>query len=229
MNTRILHNAGEHRYHVAAAIAIALVVLAGFVPMFTMRLQRHDPNLTWFVLLHGLSMASWIALFLTQTLLIARHRVELHRRLGLCGVALAILILLTGLPTLFHGAARQSHDVHSAQFLWMLLAFDGLALLVFTGLAAAAIALRRHGDWHKRLMLLATLSLLGPAFGRLTEYARLDGPYGDVAVLLLCIGCVVACAGVDGSRQRRLHPALAYGGSVVIAMFALTYAAKLQL
>ena len=40
------------------------------------------------------------------------------------------------------------------------------------GLVGAAILLRHRGDYHKRLMLLATLSLLGPAFGRLTAYAK---------------------------------------------------------
>jgi hypothetical protein len=94
----------------------------------------------------------------------------------------------------------------------MLAAFDGIALLVFSGLVGAAILLRRRGDYHKRLMLLATLSLLGPAFGRLTAYAKGLRGDSDIGVLLLCAGTVLACAVVDKVRSHRLHPAFFWGG-----------------
>jgi hypothetical protein len=216
----------EHRYFSLAAGAVTVTVLAGFIPLYTLRLLRHDPNLIWMVHLHGLVMAAWIALFLTQTLLIAKHRVALHRRLGIFGAAIAILVLLISTPTLIHAVARRSHDVHSTRFLWMLAAFDGLALLVFAALEGAALVLRRRGDYHKRLMLLATLSLLGPAFGRLTAYANGLRGDRDFGVLLLCAGSVVICAGFDWYRSRRLHPVFAWGGALVLSMFAATFLAK---
>jgi hypothetical protein len=174
-------------------------------------------------------MTAWIALFLTQTLLIARHRIDLHRRVGMFGVGLALLVILVGMPTLINAAARRSHDVHSATFLWMLAAFDGIALVVFSGLVGAAILLRQRGDYHKRLMLLATLSLLGPAFGRLTAYAKGLRGDSDLGVLLLCAGTVLACAVVDKVRSHRLHPAFFWGGVPVIGMYVATYVAKIML
>jgi len=219
----------DHRFFSVVAVAVTVTVLAGFIPLYTLRLLHHDPNLTLLVHAHGLVMTSWIAMFLTQTLLIARHRVELHRRLGFFGAGLATLVILVGMPTLVNAAARKSHDVHSARFLWMLIAFDGVALLVFAILVAAAILLRRRGDYHKRLMLLATLGLLGPAFGRLTEYATGFRGNNDFAVLLLCAGTVLACAVVDNIRSHRLHPAFFWGGASVIAMDVATYVAKLMI
>ncbi len=219
----------EHRYFSVVAVAVTVTVLAGFIPLYTLRLLRHDPNLTLLVHTHGFVMTAWIALFLTQTLLIARHRVDLHRRLGMYGVGLATLVILVGMPTLVNAAARKSHDIHSSLFLWMLAAFDGIALVVFAGLVGAAILLRRRGDYHKRLMLLATLSLLGPAFGRLTSYAKgLQGD-SDIGVLLLCAGAVVVCALVDAVRSHRLHPAFVWGGVSVIGMDVATYVAKMML
>jgi len=219
----------DHRFFSVVAFAVTVTVLAGFIPLYTLRLLHHDPNLTLLVHAHGLVMTSWIAMFLTQTLLIARHRVELHRRLVFFGAGLATLVILVGMPTLVNAAARKSHDVHSARFLWMLIAFDGVALLVFAILVAAAILLRRRGDYHKRLMLLATLGLLGPAFGRLTEYATGFRGNNDFAVLLLCAGTVLACAVVDNIRSHRLHPAFFWGGASVIAMDVATYVAKLMI
>jgi len=197
--------------------------------MYTLRLAHHDPNLTLLVHAHGLVMTAWIALFLTQTLLIARHRVALHRRLGVFGVGLAALVILVGMPTLVNAAARRSHDVQSARFLWMLAAFDGLALVVFAGLVCAGILLRGFGDYHKRLMLLATLSLLGPAFGRLTAYAKGLRGDSDIGVLVLCAGTVLVCAVVDAARSRRMHPAFLWGGTSVIGMNLATYVAKTML
>ena len=223
------HEHSEHRYFYVVAVFVTVTILAGFVPNYTLRLLHHDPNLTLVVHAHGLVMAAWIALFLTQTLLIARHRVDLHRRLGMFGVGLAVLVILAGVPTLIHGAARQSHDVHSTRFLWMLAAFDGIALVVFAGLVGAAILLRRRGDYHKRLMLLATLSLLGPAFGRLMSYAKGLRGHIDIEVLLLCAGTVLACAIVDKVRLHRLHPTFLWGGASVIGMDVATYIANMML
>jgi hypothetical protein len=221
--------ASEHRYFSAVALTVTVIVLAGFIPLYTLRLLRHDPNLTLLVHAHGFVMTSWIALFLTQTLLIAKHRVDLHRRLGMFGAGLAVVVLMVGVPTLINAAARRSHHVHSNRFLWMLAAFDGIALIVFAGLVGSAVLLRKRGDYHKRLMLLATLSLLGQAFGRLTAYAR--GLHGDsdLGVLLLGAVTVLACAIVDKARWHRLHPAFVYGGASVIGMDAATYVAKLML
>jgi hypothetical protein len=211
------------------AISVTLTVLAGFVPLYTLRILRHDPNLTLLVHAHGFVMAAWIALFLTQTLLIANHRVDLHRRLGTLGAGLALLVLMVAVPTLINAAARKSHDVHSTRFLWMLAAFDGIALLLFAGLVGTGLLLRRRPDYHKRLMLLATLSLLGPAFGRLTAYANGLRGDNDFGVLLLCAGTVLACVAVDTARSHRLHPAFLWGGASVIAMVVATYLAKLML
>ena len=219
----------EHRYFSVVALAVTVTVLGGFIPLYTLRLLRHDPNLTLLVHAHGFVMTAWIGLFLTQTLLISRHRIDLHRRLGIFGVGLAVLVILVGMPTLVNAAARRSHDVHSARFLWMLAAFDGIALVVFAVMVGAATLLRWRGDYHKRLMLLATLSLLGPAFGRLTEYATGFRGNNDLVVLLLCAGAVLTCIVIDKVRAQQLHSAFIWGGASVIGMDVATYIAKRML
>jgi hypothetical protein len=78
-------------------------------------------------------------------------------------------------------------------------------------------------------MLLATLSLLGPAFGRLTAYAK--GLRGDSDIGFYCFaqGPLIACAVVDTIRSHRLHPAFVWGGASVIGMNVATYIAKIML
>jgi hypothetical protein len=150
-------------------------------------------------------------------------------RTATAGAGLAILVFCTGAATLFHAAQRRGPGLNAARgvrYLEMLVAFDGFGLLAFAGLVAVALWLRRRPEWHKRLMLLATLSLLGPAFGRITAYVNHMQGDNDVGVLLLCVACVVICAVVDSVRHRRLHQAFVGGGGLVLTMYLTTYVAK---
>ena len=224
-----LRSEGGRWFFVAAAIGVATIIVAGFAPNYALRLLRHDRNLIWLVHAHGVLSASWIVLFLTQTLLIARRRVDLHRKLGVAGAVLAAAVFFVGAATLLHAAHRRGPGLNAAdgpRYLYMLIAFDGAGLLVFACLVAAAIVFRRRAHWHKRLMLLAALSVLGPAFGRITAYANDMRGDNDLAVLLLCAGSLMACAVTDAVRRRRLHPAFVWGGGLVLAMYLATYWAK---
>ena len=226
VETRAKATVSERRYFSGSATIIGLIVVAGFAPNYLLRLLHH--NLTLLVNLHGFVMTVWVALFLTQTLLVARHRIDLHRGLGRSGAVLVALVPLIGVPVLVNAAIRQAHG-NDVRFCWMLVAFDGVNLVLFAGLAACAIALRRRSDVHKRLMLLATLALLGPAFGRLTAYASGFHGDNDLAVLVLMQAAALACVAIDAVRHRRLHPAFAWAAPLVIAANLLTWMAKMEL
>ncbi|HEY1890141.1 MAG TPA: hypothetical protein VGG63_07025 [Steroidobacteraceae bacterium] len=219
----------QHQYYGITAIAVTAIIIAGFVPTYTRRLLHHDPHLTLFVQAHGLVMVSWIALFLIQTQLIAHRRTDLHRRLGALGAALIVAMPTTAIPVLLNAAARQAHGTHGAPFYLRLVAFDGVNLLLFVALAASAVMVRSRADYHKRLMLLATLSLLGPAFGRLIETVSEVPGGNDLVVLLLMLACLGACAAVDTIRLRRLHPVWIWAGLPLAAADVLTYIANTRL
>jgi hypothetical protein len=227
MNTRIARFPGEHRYYIAAAVGVAIIIVAGFTPNYVLRILHDKRFLTPLVHFHGLVMASWIALFVAQVVLAARRRTDLHRRLGAIGAWLIVPMLLIGGPVLFHAAARQAHG-DTMRFYLMLIGFDGLNLLLFACLAACAVLLRHRSDYHKRLMLLATLSLLPPAFGRLTEYAGFRGG-NHLAILLLMLACVCVCVATDVRRQHRWHPVFVWGAAALVTADALTYVANLSL
>jgi len=79
-------------------------------------------------------------------------------------------------------------------------------------LVAAGIWYRRRGDVHKRLMLVATVSLLGAAFAR-WPLAVLEEPlrYFTAIDVLIAAG-----AAYDWWTRRRVHPALAAAGLFVV-------------
>ena len=204
--------AGEHRYYVAAAIGVIVVVLAGF--SIDIPLISHLGSLSVLVRLHGLIMLGWIALFFTQALLVARHRVDLHMRLGIFGAVLAVAVVVAGTATVIIacrlGGDHLPPDVSAPQ----VLAIGLFELATFAVLTGSALALRkRRSDWHKRLMLLAMLVLLDAALARFINHYT----WWTVDPSTVRNGFVLACIAVDTFRHRRLHPAFVIGGALVIA------------
>src|SRR5271156_6608866 len=155
---------GERRYYLIAAVAIIIVVLAGFSIDFYLLFDMS--SLSFLVRAHGLVMFAWVGVFFAQVFLVARHRVDLHRRLGILGVALALLIVIIGAYTSIVAARLGGNHLPPGMPAIPFLSASLLLLLTFTVLAGTGLAMRRRPDVHKRLMLLATLPLLDAALVR---------------------------------------------------------------
>lgn len=207
----------DRRFFVGAAIAALVIVFAGFAHTYFLKFLFDTPALPWLVQLHGAVMTAWFLLFFVQTWLIASHRADLHRRLGKVGAALVAVMVVLGIVVVLIAAAREAHaHTKDAPFFLMLLLLDPFTLLVFAAMVASAIALRyRRGDVHKRLMLLATLSLTSVAIGRL--------PFPTFAFFWLAYGlCLFVPAIVDTVRNRRLHPVFGWGApSLLLSLYVL--------
>ena len=96
MSTVMLARADEHRYFLAAAVVLTLLVIWAF--SFEYRDLVHPSPFSVLVQVHGLVMFAWVGLFLTQTALIALPRPLWHRRLGVIG-----MVQYLGLPHSFAG------------------------------------------------------------------------------------------------------------------------------
>ncbi len=206
----------------AAAFLVACV-FTGFARNYYLRLWFGTRVLTPLVHAHGLLMSSWVALFVAQTWLVERGRILTHRRLGVLGMLLAVLAVASAATVTLAQVVRRAPDTPHRLLLFV--AFDGVHLLVFAGLVTAALLLRRRGAIHKRLMLFATVSLLPPAFGRITGYfTRQESP---LTVLLLMVAVILACVVADALRQRRLPPAAAGCAALLILSSCATRLAQL--
>jgi hypothetical protein len=86
-----------------------------------------------------------------------------------------------------------------------------LSILVFSGLVAAAVIARGRAQAHKRLMLLATLSILD------APIARWPGAPGALGVFVLVDLFVAVAILYDVVSRRRVHPAYLWGGAIIVA------------
>jgi hypothetical protein len=200
--------AGERRLYTAAAIAGLAIVFAGFAPTYYLKGAFGTPELTALKHIHGIVMTAWFALFLVQARLIATGRVLEHRKLGILGVLLAVLVVSVGMTIAIASARSGSSPLPSIPPLVFLVMPLG-EMFAFTVLFTAAIVLRRHGAWHKRFMLLATIAMLTPAVARLPfETIQARAPFSFFAGTDLVI---LACIAFDTYRNRRVHPAFLIG------------------
>lgn len=206
MNATPLHPQDPARHPLYGTLAVAALAIAfgGFAPSFYLKVFGESPPLPALLHVHGVVMTLWLLLFLAQVRLAAAGRTNLHRRLGVAAACVAVLVVAVGVATALEGARR---GVSPGLPPLVFLAIPLGVVVVFAAFVTAALLLRHRPDWHKRLMLLATLGLLTPAIARLP----LIHAGGPLLFLALTDLLVLAAIAWDTARHRRLHPAFLYG------------------
>lgn len=193
------------------ALLSLAIVFVGFMRTFYLSSYFGRPALSTLRVVHGTAFSSWVVLFAVQTTLIATGRRELHRRLGYAGAVLAAVMVPLGIA-LAISSARAGHAPPGLEPLPFLI-IPFVDMVVFAPLVAAAVYYRRRAETHKRLMLIATLSLLGAAMARVTGHPGAGGPlvFFGVPDLLILAGVVY-----DRRVRGAVHPAYKWGGGAVV-------------
>jgi hypothetical protein len=206
------------------AIALALVVFAGFSRTYYFRGAFGSPELTLPLLAHGFAFTSWMVLLVVQTSLVAANRIAMHRRFGIAGAILAVLMMVLGA----YVAITRTRDgltlVPPGTTRLASLSLSVATLVVFPALLGAALWFRKSAAIHKRLVLIATLELVTAAVGRLPGvFVPLGafGPLGPLGLFGLTDLFVVAIALYDLATLKRIHAATLWGGLFLIASQAL--------
>lgn len=214
-------------FFVWAAAACALVAFGGFAPTYWLQLPAGTFVGPPLLHLHGALFFAWTVLLLSQATLAANGRFSHHRAWGLAGIALASAMVVVGMAaaigTLNAGLAAGYGDRSRA---FMVLPVSAIGL--FVGFVVAAVANIKRPEAHKRLMVLATLSLLQAAMGRIFFVIVTGGGPGLRPGLgpppPLAIGLVpslipelLIVAGIiyDWRVRGRPHPAWLIGAAVI--------------
>jgi len=156
--------ARERFYFWMAATCLAVGVI-GFAPTYWIPLfgaGRDVPRLTH---IHALFFYGWLLFFLKQTSLASSGAVARHRELGIAGVALATGMFFVGTGMALSSIRRSE----AAGFGDAALAFSAVSLtgiVLFAVLFCIAIGNVKKPEIHKRLILVATVSILQAAVGR---------------------------------------------------------------
>lgn len=208
---------GDERFFLGCAFAMTAIVVVGFSTQLAMgRSSFAAPPL---VHAHALVFMGWVAIYLTQNILVATGRTTLHRRLGWLAAVWMVPMLGLGLAVTLAMVRRGQVPFFFRPLEFLML--DPLSLLAFIGLTVAAIRLRGRTDWHRRLHFCAMAILLGPAFGRLLPMPLL-APWAFEATVAACALLPVTAAVIDRRRTGRIHAAWVVGLAVLLGHGLLT-------
>ncbi|UIJ46597.1 hypothetical protein LZK98_06525 [Sphingomonas cannabina] len=212
----------DERFFLITAIAMALTVVAGFsLQLAAGRSTFASPPLLH---AHAIVFMGWVALYVTQNVLVSRDLMPLHRRLGWIGAVWVVAMVVLGFAVTVAMVRRGGVPFFFRPLHFLV--FDPATVVTFAGLTAAAIALRRHTDWHRRLHYCGMSLLLGPAFGRLLPLPFLI-PWAFHAAFAAAMIFPAIGVAADLRRSGRVHPAWWWGiGAMVacvIVIEAITY------
>ncbi len=205
-----------------AHVALLAIVAVGFARTFYLRGLFYPRPLSMTLQLHGAALTFWFALAALQGWLALTGRRAWHARLAWLAVVAVAGVLVTGLQV-NTGVALQIESAGDPEnmFVWA----NYMSLLSFVGLVALAVAQRRRLPAHRRLLLFASLSIIGPAFARVAFWPWVGqgvvmAPAFAGAGMLLLIALAV---GYDVVAQRRVQAATWVGlAGLLLPIFAGT-------
>lgn len=230
----------DRRFFTGMALAMAGVTFFGFAPTYFL-VGLHDgptPVLTPRIHIHGALCTAWIVLLIVQTSLIAAGRRDIHRLLGIAGAAIGVAVFISGIFVAIN-SERRVHTAATADTLadpYVFLIFGFTSVSLFALFATLGVLQRHRPEAHKRLMLLATASLIVPALARIVtqvvQGAGIVGVPGVVGAVLLLNVFLAAMVVYDLTMRGRLHPVTLWGvGFVVLSeplRFAIGFSAPWQ-
>jgi hypothetical protein len=199
----------EDYFFIAMATLIVTTVFLGFAKSYFLAGMFRASLPTRLIHLHGAIFTCWILLFVAQVALVSARRISWHKRLGVLGMGLAGVMLVVGSATLIQTVRRH---VKFGIGLDTIFAGDVLFLAVFAVLIVWAFAARKDGATHKRLVLLASTAILGPAV------SRWPFDFGVVVFFLICDFVPILLIAFDFWSLRRIHRVTAIGMALIVAM-----------
>jgi hypothetical protein len=157
--------AAGRRFYVRTAIGFIAVAMLGFAPTYWLPVARGTLHVAPIVHIHAALFFGWTFFFLAQTMLVASDNERLHREVGVAGVSLATAMCLVGFGVAINSIKRlDAAGFGPAGRAFSLIAFS--AIVVFAVLIGLALLNVKRPEIHKRLLLIATASLLPAAIGR---------------------------------------------------------------
>nr|WP_281129086.1 hypothetical protein [Sphingomonas sp. AR_OL41] len=213
MVSAMSRRSADHLFFPAMALLLAGETLLGFWHTYIGAgfMLARMPSLL--VHVHAVLFVGWMTLFTVQTLLVARGRVAVHRRLGGLMGWWAAAMVVAGPATVIMALRRPGSGIDAT-----ILAGDLAQTVAFVVLLSTGLARRAYAAEHKRLMTLATAAIIGPALSR-WPFAIMHAtpPVGIVMFYLLPPVLMLL---YDLAVLRRVHRATAFGLVMMVLVLA---------
>jgi hypothetical protein len=166
--------------------------------------------------IHGIIFFGWSLYIVYQSWLGASGQVARHRSVGLIGVSLATAMLIFGVLV----SIQRMHETAAAGHAEMgvLIASESLSnILLFAVLVVFALMNIRRPEWHKRLMIMAAISILGAPLARplmVNLHQAPPAPLSDWLVVVIALAPLLH----DWRTRGRVHNASWIALAAIVAV-----------
>lgn len=166
-NANFLRKAFENKLFWATAFLFPVFIFIGFSKSYYLGYFYDGPALTnTIVHTHGIVMSLWVLFFSVQIALIRTKNIKLHMTLGLFGIFLAAVVVISSLVTAYDSLLVRAVPINGENpHSFLIIPFT--SLMIFVILFSVAIYYRRRPAEHKSLMFLTAVNFLPFAFSRM--------------------------------------------------------------
>lgn len=205
------YGGSENRFFLIYSVLLIAIVFVGFAPSLFLRVAFETPPIPLYLHLHGVILTGWFLILVAQVWLIGKQNAALHRRLGPFAAAYGLFVVVGGLTATLNVVSRDlgrgiTLDIDMAQidptlgsgisyldFISGVIWANISSVTSFAILLCAAVIYRNRPGTHKRLILVATVSIMGPALARISRLELLGGEQGPfIPMALLSLLAVIA-------------------------------------
>ncbi len=194
-----------------------LLILVGFAPTFYLKpVFGAGKPLTSLILVHGITITAWIAVFLYQHFAASRGLLARHKEIGVAGAALfGIYITLSYVVVLGRAAAAASEPSGVAPLVRLAYPFWIITATLIFGLAAFILV--RHHNWHRHFQLASFFILLAPATARALRFVVETGTVATFGSLLVSLALYIGATRLkDKGSNKASRLALGIVGAYLL-------------
>ncbi len=213
-------SASSPSFFFIAHLVLLVALFVGFSQSFYLRPLFSTHPLPTMLYVHGAVLTSWFLLTAMQGWLIRTRHLSLHRKLGYAIAAYAAVVIIMAAVA----DAQMASEIDSAADPENIVVWANLfTLILFATFVTLAVVLRKRPDMHKRLVLMASISIVGPALARFSVWPIFPGgfsarPFYGIGGLLLLFGSLIV---YDLVTRRRPHPASWIGAVAIVVSLAV--------
>ena len=204
-------------FYIGVAWAAGIAALVGFSTTYWLPIARRTFAGPTVAHVHGLFFFAWIALLVAQVHFARARQIRTHQRLGNVALPLAAAMALSGFGVGMMAVRRDLAAGLTEPSPYSQLTGVVSAMLALLACVAAAYANRKRPDWHKRLILLATVAIWWPAWFRWRHLMQWV-PHPDIWLAVVVPDSLLLIAALrDRMKFGRVHPVYLWFGSLLIA------------
>jgi hypothetical protein len=193
------------------SVLMLATVFAGFAPTYFLAGMTRAHLASPILHVHGAAFTAWVVLLIVQSALVAAHKIKIHQWLGFGTFALGAFMVVLGVLAATDSMVRHipKNGIASEEFYIVSLS----EMMIFAVLLVFAYRARRRAAEHKRLIYVATTTLMGAAIFRLPMHwvhARLH----VVDLLVYCFLAILMA--YDYWSTRRVNRATLWSSVFVV-------------